>query len=259
MISTNLNPIPFAPEDAQKIAALLPELGVTFQKPAWLKEALIHRSFLNENRSGDLRHNERLEFLGDAVLELAVTEFLYNQYPTRTEGELTSFRAAIVRTESLAFEAERLKLGEFLYMSKGEENTGGRNRPYILANTFEAILGAIYLDQDYQKCVEFLAKVLFPKLNDIVENRLDIDAKSKLQEVAQETVRMTPTYNVLRELGPDHDKTFTMSVNINNLQFGSGTGRSKQEAEQNAAQNALENWQTMYEKYSKSVKIRPAS
>src|SRR5690606_22344032 len=128
----------------------------------YLKEALIHRSFLNENRDSGLRHTERLEFLGDALLELIVTEKLFMAYPNRPEGELTSFRAALVRTESLAAEAEKLNYGHYLYMSRGEEGTGGRKRPYILANTFEAVLGAIYLDQGIEKCVSFLEQVLMP-------------------------------------------------------------------------------------------------
>lgn len=259
MNSNNLHPIEITEQDQLALENLSQKLEITFRNPAWLKEALIHRSFINENRGKTLRHNERLEFLGDAVLELAVTEFLYNQYPERSEGELTSFRAALVRTESLAAEAEKLDLGSFLFMSKGEEHTGGRKRIYILANTFEAVLGAIYLDQGYQSCLSFLQKVLLPKMADIVEKRLDIDAKSKLQEIAQENLRVTPTYVVVSESGPDHDKYFTMGVTLNSVQFGSGTGRSKQEAEQQAAQNTLENWQKLYEKYTKSVRIRPAS
>lgn len=252
-------PLAVTTEDEQKLAPLVPNLGLTFNHLGFLKEALIHRSYLNENRDSALRHNERLEFLGDAVLELIVTEHLFKTYQDRPEGELTSFRAALVRTESLAAESEKLNLGEYLYMSKGEEGTGGRKRQYILANTFEAVLGAIYLDQGLESCVGFLNRVLIPKMTQIVEKRLDIDAKSRLQEIAQEQLKITPVYVLLSDSGPDHDKTFTMGVTLGGMQFGSGSGRSKQEAEQVAASSALENWAIMYEKYSKSARIRPAN
>lgn len=207
-----------------------------FKNVKTLEEAFTHRSFSREN-------NERLEFLGDAVLELAITEFLYADFPERTEGELTSFRAAIVRTESLADEAVKLNLGDYIQMSKGEEATGGRTRQYILADVFEAVIGAIYLDQGYETAKEFIKKFVYYKIQEIVENRMDIDAKSKLQELSQEKFKQTPFYKVVTEEGPDHDKTFTVVAVIGDTEYGAGTGKSKQIAEQDAAKNTLDKLQ----------------
>lgn len=229
-------------EEKTKLKEFEAKLGVTFNNQLLLKEALIHRSFLNEQRDPSLSNNERLEYLGDAVLELIVSEYLFEQYPNRPEGDLTSFRAAIVRTDSLAETSDELEYNDYLYMSKGEEATGGRNRPYILANTFESVLGAIYLDQGYDVAKVFVTKNLLPKLKRIVEQRLDIDNKSKLQALAQEVLKETPTYNVIDEKGPDHDKEFKIEVIIGHKSYGKGVGKNKQEAEQNAAQKALEDW-----------------
>lgn len=215
-------------------------LKIKFNNPELLKRSLIHRSKLNESREPDIKSNERLEFLGDAVLELITTEYLFDKYPDRPEGELTSFRAALVRTESLAETALKLKYSDYIYMSKGEEATGGRTRPYILANTFEAVLGAIYLDQGYKVAHDFVNRELIPKIKTIVENRTDIDNKSKLQEVAQEMLKQTPSYDVIDTKGPDHEKEFTVEVLINDKRYGTGAGTSKQLAEQDAAKNALE-------------------
>ncbi len=225
------------------------KLGVKFINSKLLSEALTHRSYVNENRGEGLQHNERLEFLGDAVLELVITEFLFKKYEDHPEGDLTSFRAALVKTESLAEEAERLGFGEFIFMSKGEESTGGRQRPYILANTVEAIIGAIYLDQGYETAKKFIIDNIAHKTEDIVNSRLDIDSKSKLQEVAQESVKLTPIYEFISSEGPDHDKTFIMAVKIGENEFGRGKGRSKQEAEQKAAEDALNNWESLVNKY----------
>jgi ribonuclease-3 len=221
------------------------KLGITFLNKTLLKTALTHRSYLNENHSEEIENNERLEFLGDAVLELITTEYLFLQHPQRAEGELTSFRSALVKTTSLGDTALELTIGEYIFMSKGEEVTGGRARPYILANTFESILGAIYLDQGYKVARSFVIEKLFPKLDAIIENRLDIDSKSKLQELAQEVLNYTPVYELKTAIGPDHDKEFIMSVKIVNRVFGEGKGKSKQEAEQNAAQFALDHWQDL--------------
>lgn len=220
-------------------------LDIKFINTELLKHALIHRSFLNENHTEDLGNNERLEFLGDAVLELITTEYLYLKYPDRAEGELTSFRSAIVKTSSLGETAQQLGIGKFIFMSKGEEVTGGRERLYILANTFEAILGAIYLDQGYDKAKWFVTKKLLPKMDDIIKNRLDIDPKSKLQELSQEVLNYTPIYELISSEGPDHNKNFNMAVKIREKVFGEGRGKSKQEAEQNAAQEALDNWEDL--------------
>jgi ribonuclease-3 len=255
-----LQPIQINEAETAKLAKFATQiLQIEFNNLAYLKEALIHRSYINEMRNNALRHNERLEFLGDAVLELITTEYLFHQYPDRPEGELTSFRAALVRTESLAAAALELNLGDYIFMSKGEEGTGGRRRPYILANTFEAVLGAIYLDLGWDACAYYVDRILIPKLERIVLERLDIDAKSKLQERAQELLKITPSYQLVEEIGPDHDKNFTMAVMINGQEFGRGTGHSKQEAEQKAAQAAIQNWQSLYEKYTKSDKITPVS
>lgn len=221
------------------------KLGVTFENKKLLTTALTHRSYLNENHSDEIENNERLEFLGDAVLELITTEYLYLTHPSRPEGELTSFRSALVKTTSLGETALELTIGQYIFMSKGEEVTGGRERPYILANTFESILGAVYLDQGYDKAKKFVIEKLLPKLDEIIANRLDIDSKSKLQELSQEVLNSTPVYELKSSNGPDHDKEFKMLVKIQNKVFGEGNGKSKQEAEQNAAQYALEHWQEL--------------
>ncbi len=242
-------------QEQKQLTEFSERIGVHIENLEYLKEALTHRSYINEIKDPSLHHNERLEFLGDAVLELLSTEFLFKKYPDRPEGELTSFRAALVRTESLAEEASRMGFGEFIYMSKGEAASGGRNRPYILANTFESVLGAIYLDQGLEVCERYLSEKLLPKIDHIVQNRLDVDPKSKLQEVAQETMKVTPMYKIKSESGPDHDKTFVMNVYLNDFEFGEGSGKSKQEAEQNAADSALANWTELYKNYNKSGKI----
>lgn len=229
-------------QNTSKLKEFAQSLSIKFSNLALLEEALRHRSYLNEHKNTKLESNERLEFLGDAVLELVSTEFLFAKYPERAEGDLTSFRAALVRTESLAESSLKLGVSEYLYMSKGEEATGGRTRPYILANTFEALVGAIYLDQGYEAAKKFITENIIPKIDKIVKDRLDIDNKSKLQEIAQNFLKQTPTYKVVSESGPDHDKKFEVSVIINNKTYGTGIGKSKQEAEQNAAKKALNNW-----------------
>ncbi|MCA9380770.1 ribonuclease III [Candidatus Dojkabacteria bacterium] len=233
----------------QKVNDFMQKINIEFKNPELLQEALTHRSYVNENPDTPNGHNERLEFLGDAVLELATTQMLFNDYPSYPEGDLTSFRAAIVRTESLAEEALKLELGQSLFMSNGEEATGGRDRQYILANAMEALIGSIYLDQGFDVALLFIKEKIYYKVQNIVDNRLDIDAKSKLQELSQEELKITPTYSLVSEEGPDHNKTFTMAVMIGDNSFGEGKGDSKQSAEQVAAQNALENWQELVGKY----------
>lgn len=230
------------------IKQLLKSLKIKPNNENLYHEALVHRSFVNESNDTD-KNNERLEFLGDAVLELVVTQYLFLNYPDYAEGDLTSFRAAVVRTESLAEEALRLNIGEYIYMSNGEEATGGRIRPYILANTFEAIVGATYLDKGYNIAQKFIVENICYKLKAIIENRLDIDSKSKLQEVAQETLKITPIYELLESSGPDHKKIFLMGVVIGDKLFAKGNGKSKQEAEQLAAQAALANWTELVKKH----------
>ncbi|MFW6143594.1 MAG: ribonuclease III [Patescibacteria group bacterium] len=223
------------------IEKLEKQLNINFKDKDLLKTAFVHRSYLNEQKDTSLSSNERLEFLGDAVLELLTSQKLFHKYPQKPEGDLTNIRAAIVCTESLAETAESINLGEYLFLSKGEEETGGRERPYILANTFEALLGAIYLDQGLDTCEQFLEENLFPKLENIVKNQLYKDAKSTLQEIAQEKTGITPTYKVLNSWGPDHDKNFEMGVFLDKKQIGKGVGNSKQTGEQAAARNALKN------------------
>ena len=219
-------------------------IEIEFNNPELAENAFVHRSYLNEHPDFELGSNERLEFLGDAVLELLTSERLYHQYPERPEGDLTSFRAALVCTKSLAEEARRLGLGEHLYLSKGEEESGGRDREYILANTFEALLGAVYLDTNagLRACRKFLETNLFYKIEEIVQNRKYKDAKSTFQEITQEEIGITPTYKVLDEWGPDHAKHFKMGVFLGNKQVGVGEGTSKQEGEEKAAKDALEKW-----------------
>lgn len=222
-----------------ELSEFLKKLGIEYKSIELYTEALTHRSYINEKKTSDIKHNERLEFLGDAVLELITTEYLYSTYPERPEGELTSFRAAIVRTDSLAIESRELGYGEFLKMSKGEEATGGRDKDYLLANTFEAMLGAMYLDLGYDFAKAFVTKTLVPKIETIVKERLDIDAKTKFQELAQSIFKVTPTYRVLSEEGPDHNKIFRVAVLVDEKEYGVGEGPSKQKAEEQAAIEAL--------------------
>jgi len=216
-------------------------IGFEFSDKMHLLTAITHRSFLNENRDAKQDHNERLEFLGDAVLELVVTDFLFGKYPEKPEGELTAVRAALVNTVSLADASDKLGINEYLLMSKGEAKDTGRARQYILANAFEALIGALYMDQGYDAAQKFIAEHLFPKTEKIVEKRLWQDPKSHLQEMAQEHANITPTYETLSQEGPDHDRIFTVGVYLGKEKIGEGKGRAKQEAEQKAAEDALEN------------------
>lgn len=213
-------------------------LGLSFNNIELLTEALTHRSYLNENKTAD-KHNERLEFLGDAVLELASTHFLFNKFPFKPEGDLTAYRAALVNTVSLAESAKLLGLNDMLQLSKGEAKDTGRARDIILANAYEAVLGAIYLDQGYESAEAFVARTLYPKIDSIIENRAYQDAKSRFQEVAQDKRGITPAYRTLSEEGPDHDKKFTVGAFLGEEKIAEGEGKSKQEAEQAAASNAL--------------------
>lgn len=216
------------------------KLNLKFKNKDLLIQAFCHRSYLNENPDFYLSHNERLEFLGDAVLELAVTEYLYQKYPKKSEGELTNWRAALVNAKQLGDLAKDLDLNEFLLLSRGEAKELGKARMYILANTFEALIGAIYLDQGYQAAKEFVEKKLIKKLPEIIKKGLFRDAKSHFQEEAQERAGITPTYKVLEEWGPDHAKHFIVGVFLNEELAAKGEGSSKQEAELEAAKNALE-------------------
>lgn len=220
------------------------KIGHNFKDKRLLEQAFTHRSYLNENRppaqAGARReHNERLEFLGDAVLELAVTEFLFAKYPDKPEGDLTSYRAALVNTVSISQAAVKLGMNEFLLLSRGEAKDTGRARQIILANAFEALIGAVYLDGGYEPAKNFIALQLFHKTDEVVEKGLWQDAKSRLQEIAQEKIGITPSYDVISQTGPDHDKRFVVGAYLGGERIASGEGRSKQEAEQVAAQRAL--------------------
>jgi len=215
------------------------KLGIKFKNQNLLKQAHIHRSFLNENPEFKLEHNERLEFLGDAVLELAVTEYLYQNYKN-PEGELTNWRAALVNALMLSKKAKSLGLNDYLFLSRGESKDKGKAREIILANTFEALIGAIYLDQGFNTVKKFIKKYLLIELPDIIKNKLYLDPKSKLQEITQEIFNITPIYQVLSQWGPDHAKKFKVGVYLNNFLLGEGEGSSKQEAQIVAAHRALE-------------------
>ena len=213
--------------------------GLNFKDEKLLEMVFTHRSFLNEaSSSSNLEHNERLEFLGDAVLELVVTEYLYKNFPN-PEGELTNWRSSIVRGEVLARVAGELELGEFLFLSRGEEKSGGRTRSLILANTFEALIGAIYLDFGYAEAAKFINQHLITLLSEIIEKKLYIDPKSRLQELSQEKLNHTPEYRVLSEEGLDHTKVFTVGVYVNKKFLAEGSGSSKQKAETAAAVEAV--------------------
>lgn len=217
---------------------------IVFKDKNLLKQAFIHRSYINENPAGGLSHNERLEFLGDAVLELIVTDFLYKKYPLHTEGELTALRSALVNAVIISEIASKFGMNDFLLLSRGETKDVGKARQYILANTYEAYVGAVYLDQGYEVAEKFIQKSLLPEIDEIVNKKLWRDAKSLVQEKAQEVVGFTPSYKVLSEAGPDHDKHFTVGIMFGPELIAEGKGKSKQEAEQKAAEAALKikNW-----------------
>ncbi|MEK7094644.1 MAG: ribonuclease III [Patescibacteria group bacterium] len=225
------------PED---LNALMTTLGVEFHNIDTLRQALVHRSYLNEHPGFVLEHNERLEFLGDAVLELVVTEHLYVTYPN-PEGELTNWRASLVNADRLSGVAQNLGIDDYLYLSRGEQkDASGKARRYILANAIEAVIGAIYLDQGWDGAKEFIHRTVLSLLPDILAKKEYIDPKSRFQEAAQERVGVTPTYKVLSEEGPDHDKIFLVGVYLEKEKVAEGGGSSKQEAQVAAAANALE-------------------
>lgn len=220
------------------------KIDLEFKNKDLLIQAFCHRSYLNENPDFYLDQNERLEFLGDAILELIVTEYLYQKYPKKSEGELTNWRAALVNAKQLGSLAKSLGFNDFLLLSHGEAKELGKARQYILANTFEALIGAIYLDLGYEACQSFIEKNLIKKLPEIIKKGLFRDAKSCFQEEAQEKAGITPAYKVLEEWGPDHARHFIIGIFLEEELVAKGEGSSKQEAEETAAKNALEtkNW-----------------
>jgi ribonuclease-3 len=214
-------------------------IGITFNNKDLLTESLTHRSYINEYPRWHLPHNERLEYLGDAVLELFVSEELFKKFPTQPEGQLTVFRAALVNYQILAKVAEKIGLQNFILMSRGEKKDTGKAREVILANAMEALIGAIYLDQGFEKIRPFVDKFVMSNLDAVLKNKSYKDAKSELQEVVQEKYKLTPTYDVLTEVGPAHKRIFKMGVYFGEKLIADGSGASKQEAELEAAKNAL--------------------
>jgi len=215
------------------------QLGLIFADLSLLDRALTHRSFLNENPHWTLEDNERLEFLGDAVLDFVVGEYLYHHFPEGQEGELTSLRAALVRTETLAEFGRQIELGRHLRLGRGEEEGGGRGRPALVGSAFEALVGALYLDQGIETTATFITRFIAPAISHVLAQELKKDPKSRLQEWSQGHWHLTPTYRTVAERGPDHAKEFTVEVLVGNEVYGRGTGPSKQAAEQAAAKAAL--------------------
>lgn len=225
-------------DNLEKVQATI---EIKFKDLSLLQRVFIHRSYLNEHLNQPLENNERLEFLGDAVLELIVTEYLYLTYPN-PEGELTNWRSAIVKGETLAIVAKELDLGDYLMVSRGEERNGGKARNLLLANCFEALIGCIYLDQGYEAARKFLHDFLIPRLEGIIKEGTYLDSKSRLQELVQEKSGVTPVYKVLDESGPDHDKHFLIGVYVDDKIIGQGEGASKRKGEQEAATDGLQNY-----------------
>ncbi len=226
--------------NAENLSELEKKIGTSFKNKDLLLQALAHRSYINENPKWHLDHNERLEFLGDAVLELVVTEYLYNKYPN-PEGDLTNWRAALVNAIMMAKVSAKIDLNEYLLLSRGESKDVGRARQYILANALEAVIGAIYLDQGYEAADGFISRFIIDELPKILEEKAYKDYKSLFQERAQDEAGITPTYEVMKEWGPDHAKHFRIGVFLEKDLIGEGEGPSKQDAQQEAAEAALKN------------------
>lgn len=215
------------------------KIGIKFKNQDLLQQAFVHKSWMNEHKNERKDDNERLEFLGDAVLELVVTEFLYIHYPKKKEGELTNWRSALVKGRHLSEIAHELELGKYLLLSRGEEQSDGRQKSYILANTLEALIGAIYMEKGYKVTHKFIDTCLLKRLEVILEKGLHVDPKSRFQEICQEKLGVTPVYKVVSEGGPDHAKEFIIAAYAGEENIAEGTGSSKQKAEENAAENAL--------------------
>jgi len=214
-------------------------LKVKFKNRKLLEQAFVHRSYLNENPGCKIEQNERLEFLGDAVMELVVTNYLFKKFPKNPEGDLTAWRAALVNSKMLSEIASKLEFNDYLILSKGESQDNGRARQFILANTLEATIGAIYLDRGYDKAEEFIEKNIICELKRVLEEKLYVDPKSYFQEQAQGRVGVTPNYKVRSEEGPDHCKKFVVGVYLNDELIAEGEGPSKQSAQEVAARKAL--------------------
>jgi len=215
------------------------KIETDFKNKNLLLQAFIHRSYINENANTKLNHNERLEFLGDAVLELISTDFLYQKFSDLAEGELTAYRSALVNTNTLSEVAKSLDFNNYLFLSKGESKDFGRARVSILADTYESVIGAIFLDAGYDDAKKFVEKTLLIKTESIIETGKYKDSKSKVQELSQEKLQVTPNYKVIQESGPDHNKKFIVGICFGDKEIAKGEGRSKQEAETDAAKNAI--------------------
>ncbi len=224
---------------SENTSLLEKEIRYAFKKKSLIKEAITHKSFTHENPEEAPLFNERLEFLGDAVLSLIISEYLFKKYPAFTESQLSKLRAFVVRESTLAEAAERLNLGSYLRLGKGEKRTGGRRKPSILANAFEAILGAVYMDGGLKKAKDFVLENLKSMIEDIIEKDFVFDYKSRLQEVVQAQFGVLPKYVIHKEEGPEHDKTFEVKVYIKDNVYGKGKGKSKKSAQQRAAEAGL--------------------
>lgn len=222
------------------LAVLQEILGVAFKDLSLLEQALIHSSYINENPGSALTSNERLEFLGDAILGSVIAEKLYQDLPSFTEGEMTELRAALVRRDTLARAARAIGLGDYLYLGRGEEASGGRHKPVNLAGALEAVIAAIYLDQGAATAKDFILRLFNKELQKVVSRGVEVNYKSQLQELIQAREQQTPAYYVIESTGPDHDRRFTVEVRVGDTVLGRGSGRSKKEAETEAARSALE-------------------
>ena len=222
------------------LAVLQQILGVSFKDPSLLEQALVHSSYINENPGSALTSNERLEFLGDAVLGSVIAEKLYHDLPSFTEGEMTKLRATLVCRDTLAQAARAIGLGDYLYLGKGEEASGGQHKPVNLAGALEAVIAAIYLDQGAATAKDFILRLFNKELQKVVSQGAEVNYKSQLQELIQAREQQTPAYHVIEATGPDHDRRFTVEVKVGDTVLGRGSGRSKKEAETEAARSALE-------------------
>ncbi len=227
-----------------QISELAQEMQIAFHDSTLLHQALVHTSYANENKTGIVEHNQRLEFLGDAVLDLVIGEYLFRKFPQLPEGELTKARARIVCEATLAHCATKIGLGKYLLLGKGEDGTGGRQRPSILADAFEAVIGAVYLDSGYDSVARFIQNSLSNELLLVRQGDYTNDYKTLLQEIVQRDSEQRITYEVIEETGPDHDKSFFVAAVINNTTMGTGRGKSKKEAEQSAAHQAIDKLNT---------------
>ena len=222
------------------LGSLQKNLGVTFKNQSLLEQALVHSSYVNENPSLSLTSNERLEFLGDAILDMVIAAKLYHDFPHLSEGEMTKLRAALVRRDTLARRAKAAGLGNYLYLGKGEEASGGRNKPANLARAFEAVIAAVFLDRGSTAARDFILRSLDTDMQEVITQRTETDYKSQLQEIIQAKEQRTPTYHVVETRGPDHDKRFIVEVRLGNTVLGRGMGKSKKTAETEAARSTIE-------------------